>query len=48
MLRCGLIPEKLGVVKIYVTKKDLRSREESTETHPHRKDLGLGSECAVV
>ena len=36
------------MMKIFVAKKELRSREENTETHPHQKDLGLGSECVVV
>ena len=41
-------PKKLGVMEIYVAKKELRSREENTETHPHQKDLGVGSDCVVV
>jgi hypothetical protein len=41
-------PEKLGVMRIHVAKKEIRSLEENTETHPHQKDLGVGSECVVV
>ena len=41
-------PDKLGVMKIQFAKTEIRSREESTDTHPHQKDLGVGSDCVVV
>ena len=36
-----LAPNKLGVVKIHVAKKEIRSREENTETHPHQKYIHI-------
>ena len=36
------------MMKIHVARKEIRSREENTETHPHQKDLGVGSDCVVI
>ena len=41
-------PEKLGVMRIFVAKKELRSREENTETHPHQKDMGLEYKFVII